>query len=132
VPASQQIIVYDGDCHLCNRWVAFVLRRDPEARFQFTTLTSETARTRIPNPNQRNGSTLILLTPEGIFTRSTAVLKIASQLTGYRPLATLLLKIPQSLRDPLYSVIARHRHSLLPSNSTSCAYLPGTESRFLP
>lgn len=128
---SGQIILYDGACHLCNRWVVFVLRRDPTGKFQFTTLNSETARARLPNPAQRDGSTLILLTPEGIFTRSTAVLKIAAELRGYKTLASLLLKLPQKLRDPIYSLIARHRHSLL-SGTPTCALIPGTETRFLP
>jgi len=132
VADSQQIIIYDGDCHLCNRWIVFVLRRDPEGKFQFATLNSETTRARLPNPAQRDGSTLILLTPQGAFTRSTAVLRIASQLPGYCTLARLLLKIPQRHRDLIYSLVARHRHSLLPSRNATCAYLPGTETRFLP
>ena len=131
VAESRQIILYDGDCNLCNRWVVFVLRRDPAAIFQFATLGSETARAHIP-PTQRDGSTLILLTPQGTFTRSTAVLKIAGQLTGYRTLAKLLLKIPQSLRDPIYALIARHRHALLPGRNSACAMIPGVETRFLP
>ena len=133
---DEAIIVYDGDCRLCNRWVAFVLQRDPGARFQFATLNSETARTRIKsadlNPDLLNGSTLLLLTPEGIFTRSTAVLKIASQLHGYETIARLLLNIPQFLRDPIYAFIARHRHSLMPGRNAACAFIPGAESRFLP
>lgn len=131
VHQSGQIILYDGDCPLCNRWVVFVLRHDPHARFQFASLNSETARIHIPDPGERDGSTLLLLTPEGTFTRSTAVLKIASELHGYQALANLLLKIPQSLRDPIYSLIARHRHSLM-AHHDFCAFLPGSESRFLP
>ena len=128
----EAILLYDGDCHLCNRWVVFVFRRDTQAKFQFATLNSETARARIRNPELLNGSTLLLLTPEGIFTRSTAVLRIAGELRGYRALARLLLRIPQSLRDPIYAFIARHRHSLLPGRNTACAFIPGAESRFLP
>jgi predicted DCC family thiol-disulfide oxidoreductase YuxK len=131
-PHPVAIILYDGDCHLCNRWVLFVLRHDPAGKFQFATLNSETARTRIQNPELLSGSTLLLLTPQGTFTRSTAVLKIASELRRYRTLANLLLKIPVSLRDPVYALIARHRHSLLPGRGAACAFHPDSMDRFLP
>jgi predicted DCC family thiol-disulfide oxidoreductase YuxK len=128
---SQQIIVFDSDCILCNRWVAFVLRHDPAGIFQFAALNSEAVRTRIPNPAQRDGSTLLLLTPEGVLTHSTAVLKIASQLPGYQPLARLLLKIPRVLRDRAYSFVARHRHALQPGRNIACTYDPQVMDRFL-
>jgi predicted DCC family thiol-disulfide oxidoreductase YuxK len=124
-------VVYDGGCLLCNRWVAFVLRHDRDGKFQFTTLNSETARARIPDPEQRDGTTL-LLTPEGIFDRSTAALKVASELRGYSALARLLLKLPKSLRDSVYDFIARHRHAILPRRNASCAFIPGSANRFLP
>jgi predicted DCC family thiol-disulfide oxidoreductase YuxK len=128
----EAIIFYDGECGFCNRWVAFVLRHDPDGIFQFATLNSQTARTQIHNPELLNGSTVLLLTPQGTFTRSTAVLKIAAQLPGYKILARLLLKIPRTLRDRIYAFIARHRHALQPSQSPTCAFIPGVENRFLP
>jgi predicted DCC family thiol-disulfide oxidoreductase YuxK len=132
-PAQPEaIILFDGDCHFCNRWVAFVLRHDPDGKFQFATLNSQTARNRIHNPELLNGSTVLLLTPEGTFTHSTAVLKIAAQLPGYKTLATLLLKIPRALRDRTYAFIARHRHALQSNRNTACAFIPGVENRFLP
>jgi predicted DCC family thiol-disulfide oxidoreductase YuxK len=130
-PQPEAIIFYDGDCHLCNRWVVFVLRHDPAAKFQFATLNSQTAHARIHDASLLNGSTVLLLTPEDLFTRSTAVLKIASELNGYRTLARLLLKIPRPLRDSVYAFIARHRHALQPSSNPACAFVPGSEGRFL-
>jgi predicted DCC family thiol-disulfide oxidoreductase YuxK len=131
-PFRESIILYDGDCHLCNRWVVFVLRRDPEGKFQFATLNSETARARVHDPALLNGSTALLLTSEGTFTYSTAILKIASELPGYKILARLLLKIPRSLRDRAYAFVARHRHALQSNRSIACAFISGVENRFLP
>jgi predicted DCC family thiol-disulfide oxidoreductase YuxK len=58
-------------------------------------------------------------------------LKIASQLNGYKTLARILLKIPRRLRDLVYAFIARHRHALRPSSNIACAFIPGSEDRFL-
>ena len=132
LPQPEAIIFYDGECGFCNRWVVFVLRHDLDGKFQFAALNSQTARTRIQDASLLNGSTVILLTPEAIFTRSTAVLKIAAQLPGYKILASLLLKIPRTLRDRIYAFIARHRHTFQPSQSPTCAFIPGVENRFLP
>ena len=131
-PFREAIILYDGDCHLCNRWVVFVLRHDPEGIFQFAALDSETARTRVHDPKLLNGSTALLLMPDGTYTHSTAILKIASQLHGYKILARLLLKIPQSLRDHVYTFIASHRHTLQSKGNPTCVFIPGVENRFLP
>jgi predicted DCC family thiol-disulfide oxidoreductase YuxK len=131
-PQPEAIILYDGDCHLCNRWVSFVLRHDPQGKFQFAALNSQTARARIHDVSLLNGPTAVLLMPEGIFTHSTAVLKIAAQLPGYKTLARLLLKIPQALRDRAYAFVARHRHALHSNGNPSCAFIPGVEDRFLP
>jgi predicted DCC family thiol-disulfide oxidoreductase YuxK len=112
--------------------VVFVLRHDPKGKFQFATLKSETAWARVQDPALLNGSTALLLTPEGTFTHSTAILKIASELSGYKILARLLLKIPRSLRDRVYAFIARHRHALQSNRSIACALIPSVENRFLP
>lgn len=37
-----KIILFDGDCNLCNRSVRFIIRHDPAARFHFASLQSGT------------------------------------------------------------------------------------------
>ena len=40
---SPHIILFDGQCNVCNRFVQFVIRRDPAGKFQFAPLQSEQA-----------------------------------------------------------------------------------------
>ena len=40
---SPRIILFDGQCNVCNRFVQFVIRRDPAGKFQFAPLQSEQA-----------------------------------------------------------------------------------------
>lgn len=40
----KDVIVFDGECRLCNGAVDFVVKRDPKRRFQFASLQSDTAR----------------------------------------------------------------------------------------
>lgn len=40
---SPHIILFDGQCNVCNTFVQFVIRRDPAGKFQFAPLQSEQA-----------------------------------------------------------------------------------------
>ena len=40
---SPSIILFDGQCNMCNTFVQFVIRRDPAGKFQFAPLQSEQA-----------------------------------------------------------------------------------------
>ncbi len=40
---SPSIILFDGQCNVCNTFVQFVIRRDPAGKFQFAPLQSEQA-----------------------------------------------------------------------------------------
>ena len=42
---SHPILLYDGVCGLCNRFVQFILRRDRDAVFRFAALQSAFAAT---------------------------------------------------------------------------------------
>lgn len=41
---ADSIIVFDGVCVLCSRWVGFVLRRDRAGRFKFAAMQTPTGR----------------------------------------------------------------------------------------
>src|SRR5688572_18930736 len=41
---EQHLILYDGVCGLCNRWVVQILPRDPKGLFRFASLQSELGR----------------------------------------------------------------------------------------
>ena len=37
----KRIILFDGECNFCDASVQFIIKRDPAAHFQFTSLQSE-------------------------------------------------------------------------------------------
>ena len=114
------ILLYDGVCGLCNRFVQFVLKRDAEARFFFASLQNDLAATIL----QRHGrdphdlDTLYLVTnyqqpDERLTARSDAVLAVLQQLGGFwRAAAFALQLVPRWLRDWKYSLVARIRYRL--------------------
>lgn len=94
---------------------------DPQGKLRFAALQSNVGRALL----QANGrvaddiSSIILVTRDGAFTKSDAVLRIAEELTPLpllplRPAASLgRLVIPKVLRDVVYDGVAENRYNLM-------------------
>ena len=108
----QQVIVFDGVCNFCNASVDFVMKRDPQQKFKFGTLQSEPAKQILKDQqlDTEDFETFLLLERGKVFTKSTAALKIAKQLTGIWPLLYAFIMVPRPIRDGIYSFIARRRY----------------------
>ncbi len=134
IPETQSsIIFYDGQCGLCDRFVRFVLRRDPACRFQFAPLQGETfAKLSSRQPNDF-GDTMILADSAGLHTRSTAALRVLRQLDRpWSSLARVAAWVPRPLRDLLYRIVARLRHWLFRPPEVCVRPASADRTRFLP
>jgi predicted DCC family thiol-disulfide oxidoreductase YuxK len=138
------ILLYDGVCGLCNRFVQFILCRDHKKVFRLASLQSDLAARILArhgvNPDPLDTVYVVLdhetfeseTKTERLLSRSNAVLFVLQQLGPPWPLLASFAKlIPQFLRDAAYNAIARHRYRLF-SRSEHCT-LPCDQdhSRFL-
>ena len=133
---SDPILLYDGLCGLCNRFVQFVLRRDHNAVFRFASLQSALAASILArhNANPTDLDTVYIvvsheLPDEYLLSRSDAVVLVLKQLQGLSPAAAafLLQLLPKFLRDFGYNIVARHRYRIF-GRSETCT-LPGAQDR---
>lgn len=127
------LVLFDGVCHLCNGFVQFVIARDPAGRFQFGALQTPSARRVLdlhdtPDPLP---DTLVLVDQGRVFTRSTAVLRIARHLTFPWPLAYAFLAVPRPLRDGIYAIVARHRYQWFGKRDHCMVPTPAVRARFI-
>ena len=109
------VVLYDGECNLCNHSVQFILRRDPAERFRFAALQSPAARRLLLQAGQAPTllpDSVILVEQGKVYAKSTAALRIARQLSGLWPCAAVLLLVPVPLRNWGYDLIARNRYRL--------------------
>jgi|SRR5271155_3328557 len=133
------ILLYDGVCALCSRFVQFILRRDRNAIFRFAAVQSAFA---APILTRHGASPTALdtvfvvvdheLPGEYLLSRSEAVLFVLKQLAvPWRAPASLLQLVPRPLRDAVYNAVARRRYRIF-GRSQVCA-LPSDQdhSRFL-
>ena len=104
------VILYDGDCLLCSRWMKWVVRHDPDRVFRFTAITSPYGRDlaatlgiEVDNPE-----TNAAIIDGKAHTYSDAALAIASRLPGWGWVRVFAL-IPRPLRDAFYKFVARNR-----------------------
>ncbi|MBT9546908.1 MAG: thiol-disulfide oxidoreductase DCC family protein [Candidatus Sericytochromatia bacterium] len=126
------IVLFDGICNLCNSSVQFMIDHDPDAHLRFASLQSEVGQTLLAQhhlPTQ-NFKSLILIEGDQIFARSTAALKIARYLQGYRWLS-LFLWVPAFLRNGVYDLIARNRYQWFGKSESCRIPTPELKSRFL-
>jgi predicted DCC family thiol-disulfide oxidoreductase YuxK len=119
-PASNPIILYDGFCGLCNRFVQFVLKRDRDNRFRFASLQSDFAREILrrhnASPNDLDTMYVVLdqaQPGERLASRSDAAGTILRKLGGgWGALGVVLGVLPIRLRNWAYNLIARNRYRL--------------------
>jgi predicted DCC family thiol-disulfide oxidoreductase YuxK len=133
------ILLYDGVCGLCNRFVQFILRRDRNAIFRFASLQGSVAARILArhgaNPTDLDTVYVALnydLPDEYILARSDAAGFVLNQLGGpWRSAAFLLQLLPKFLRDLVYNAIARHRYRIFGRSDTCTLPRDQDHSRFL-
>ena len=105
--AHEHIVFYDGECGLCQRSVAFILKWDRFKLLSFAPLNGVTYRTLFTEPSDM--STVVFYSFGRLFTKSEAIIEIGRVLGGWAKLLLLLRLIPSVLRDAVYSFIASKR-----------------------
>lgn len=107
------LILFDGECNLCQGSVQFVLRRDPRGVFRFAALRSAAGRAalaRVAPPGVELPDSIVLVHHGRLRTKSAAALAIARRLRFPWPLLTVFWLVPYPLRDLVYDWIARNRY----------------------
>ncbi len=114
------VILYDGVCIFCSRWVRFVATRDVAKRFRFTAIQSDYGR-RLAQALRIDAASpdtnAVVLNGQSLFKSDAAIAVIAS-LPHWR-WARILTLVPKPWRDAVYDLIARNRY-LIFGTSSAC------------
>lgn len=137
VESPTPVLLYDGTCGFCAESVQLVLRHDAQRTLKFAALDSAFGRAVLArHPELARVDSVVWYDPvpgagERLLTRSSAALQVARYLGGPWRLATLAGLIPRFLRDPLYDLVARHRHQLARGGPQCLVPTPDQRARFL-
>ena len=110
---DDDVILYDGVCVFCSRWVRFVATRDVERRFRFTAIQSPYG-TRLAQAfgiDPADPDTNAVIHGGVAYFRSDAALTVLSHLPGWGWVRALRA-VPKPLRDSVYGLIARNRYRI--------------------
>lgn len=131
------VLLFDGECGLCNRVVRLLLRLDRRGLLRFAPLQGPTAQaylrarglptedfsTLVFVPDWPKGAAEPLLRTDGVI----AALRAA----GRDGLATLLTAVPRGLRDTGYTFVARVRYRIFGPWRTCPLPRPEWATRFM-
>jgi predicted DCC family thiol-disulfide oxidoreductase YuxK len=127
------VILFDGECNLCDGTVQFIIRHDRRKQFQFAALQSKAGQRLAPDDTGAEGELKsIVLVEDGILHReSTAALRIARRMNFPWPLLYGFIILPPFIRNAVYKFIAHNRYKWF-GKKDSCLIPTGDlRARFL-
>ena len=129
------VIVYDGVCLLCSRWVHFLLEHDREGRYRYASMQSQNGRQLLQAHGLDPDSPFsMLLVEHGHgYTDTTAIARVLRGLPHWRWhwLSVMMLSVPRPVRDVAYRFVARHRYKLFGRSELCFVPTPEQRSRFI-
>jgi predicted DCC family thiol-disulfide oxidoreductase YuxK len=124
---TRPVVFYDATCGLCGRFIRFLKKRDIFGVLTFEPLDGEQAQAMgILREAAPHAQSMAYADEKGVWRKSNAALRALARLGGFLGFALLLTTIPHSIRDAIYTVIARNRYRLF--GPTSCS-LPNPARR---
>ena len=110
---DDDVILYDGVCVFCSRWIRFVATRDRAQRFRFTAIQSAygTKLAQAFGIDADDPDTNAVIHGGSAHFKSDAALTVLSNLPGWR-WARAWFAVPRPMRDGVYNLVARNRYRI--------------------
>lgn len=123
---GQPIVVFDGECALCNGFVAWLIRRDRKAVFLIAGSAGDVGKAVVAAAGLEDAltaSTIVVWDGSRGLVRSDAVLAIASRLGWPWRAAGVARVVPRAWRDAAYGAVAKRR-ARLDAEDPACGVPP--------
>ena len=131
--ATHPILLFDGVCNLCNRWIQFVIERDPEGEFRFAPLQSAIAGELLDAAGYEGEAldSVVLIDDGDYYAKSGAVIRTGRHLGGVYRLLGPFGYVPRQLRDLVYDFVANRRYDWFGKRDQCMMPSPNVRERFL-
>jgi len=128
-----KILLFDGECNLCNSTVQFVIERDKKAKIKFASLQSiQGKKIMLEHSIPSHYFDSIIFFENGIvYYKSTAALKLFKNLNGFWKLTYVFIIVPNFIRNWVYDFIARNRIKWFGKAETCWVMTNDLKDRFL-
>ena len=116
----KKIIVFDGECLICNRFYKWVLRNDKKNVFMFTNIQSKFYS---ENSNiDKSKDSIIVITKNKILYNCDAIAYILKTIKTQLVIRFIISIFPRFVSNFFYQIIARNRYDLFGKKDT--CYIP--------
>jgi len=118
---DKSIIIFDGECNLCNGVVGWLMQFAPKKLFHFIPFQSPRGQELLTQYGYSTEQldTVILIDENGPHTHSDGFLRIISKIPKWERVASLFAFTPRMIRDGIYKTASRNRMKWF-GQSTSC------------
>lgn len=113
LPTNKIIVLYDGDCGLCNRAIQILLREDPADHFRFVSQQAALGKSILAHIgyNLKTLDSLVVYHPNvAYYTQSQAVFYLCKFGSNRLKLGLVFQLIPIVILDLVYNWIAKNRY----------------------
>lgn len=132
VAGARPVVLFDGVCGLCNRFVDWLIRHDDTGVLSFAPLQGPHGEKLVPAGDSDDRLDSVVLMDYGkTYRRSSAALRAIALLGWPWNLVKLFLIVPRPIRDAVYRFVAANRYRWF-GKREACRVLSAAErSRFL-
>ena len=127
------VLLFDGVCNLCNGIVQFTIKRDPQGKFKFASLQSESGQALLKKFGlpANDFDSFVFISGDNYFLKSSAGLRVLKELGGFWKLFYVFILVPRPVRDFVYNLIAKTRYKIFGKRDSCMVPAPGLKQRFL-
>ena len=128
---NNEVIIYDGICVLCNKYIKWVLDKDKENLFLISNLQSKFTEEKFPELRKIDSVAVIKKNGE-IIQKSKAVNHILKSINRLILLRIILNILPLSISNLFYDIVAKSRYKVFGKYDSCQLPEPEYKSRFIP
>lgn len=115
------VVIFDGPCNLCNKYVDYIIRHDYQDKCRFISLQSDSISEFLKENgfDLENFTSIIVVSSGQVLIKSRAIFRVLSDMK--RPakyLSYFKYLMPRFISDFFYSIISKNRYSLFGKSDT--------------
>jgi predicted DCC family thiol-disulfide oxidoreductase YuxK len=126
------LLLYDGHCLLCNRFIRRLLRKDSKDILKVAALQDyELLENEAPVAIRSDVDSVILIAEGRAYYKSTAALKTMVALSKMSWPFFILLYVPRIIRDGIYDIVASNRYRWFGRSESCILPEPSLKKKYL-
>jgi predicted DCC family thiol-disulfide oxidoreductase YuxK len=135
-PTVSMVVFFDGVCGLCNHFVDFVMKRDSEKKFRYSTLQGrhfEELKSKYPWLEGQDSIVISfrMVNRDVILMRSRAVFFVLNELGSFWRVVAWMRIVPSPVTDLGYRIVAKIRYKIFGKKETCRIPSPAERVLFL-